>query len=145
VDVSLITALVERWRQETHTFHLPCGEATVTLQDVSILFGLPIEGTPIMTTPQSRDEYIQLCEHTFGSRPTVEQCKPGGWVSGPFFEELVSNYDLVNGTEEEVRGFAFAWMLQMVGGLLFPDKASGGSRTIYLPFLEDINLLNTYS
>lgn len=44
IDPSLITALVERWRPETNTFHLPFGEMTVTLEDVSILWGLPIQG-----------------------------------------------------------------------------------------------------
>ena len=47
VDPKLITALTERWRPETHTFHLPFGEVTVTLQDVSCLWGLPIYGSPV--------------------------------------------------------------------------------------------------
>ena len=37
LDRSLLTALVDRWRPETHTFHLPCGEMTPTLQDVAYL------------------------------------------------------------------------------------------------------------
>jgi Plant mobile domain len=43
-DARLITALAERWREETHTFHLPIGEVTVTLEDVVVPFGLPIDG-----------------------------------------------------------------------------------------------------
>ena len=42
LDRSLLTALVDRLRPETHTFHLPCGEMTPTLQDVAYLLGLPI-------------------------------------------------------------------------------------------------------
>ena len=47
LDRSLLTALVDRWRPETHTFHLPCGEMTPTLQDVAYLFGLPIVGEAV--------------------------------------------------------------------------------------------------
>ncbi|VAH30007.1 unnamed protein product [Triticum turgidum subsp. durum] len=48
VDKYLISALVERWRPETNTFHLPVGEMTVTLQDVSCLWELPIHGKPLI-------------------------------------------------------------------------------------------------
>ena len=41
VDRALLSALMDRWRPETHTFHLPVGEMTLTLQDMSLLLGLP--------------------------------------------------------------------------------------------------------
>nr|XP_017233821.1 PREDICTED: serine/threonine-protein phosphatase 7 long form homolog [Daucus carota subsp. sativus] len=47
-DRGLITAFIERWRGETHTFHLPFGEATITLEDVHHILGLPTEGDPLV-------------------------------------------------------------------------------------------------
>ena len=47
VDCALFSAWVDRSRPKTHTFHLPVGEVTVTLQDVAMLFGLPLAGAPI--------------------------------------------------------------------------------------------------
>ncbi|KAF1898248.1 hypothetical protein Lal_00033014 [Lupinus albus] len=54
INNHLITALVERWRPETHTFHLPIGECTVTLEDVAYQLGLPIDGN-IVTGPTNMD------------------------------------------------------------------------------------------
>lgn len=46
-DRSLLAALVDRWRPETHTFHFPCGEMAPTLEDVSFLCGLPTAGQAV--------------------------------------------------------------------------------------------------
>ncbi|KAM3326766.1 hypothetical protein P3S67_001892 [Capsicum chacoense] len=48
LDHAMITTLVERWRPETHTFYLNFEEVTITLQDVAILYGLPVDGLPMM-------------------------------------------------------------------------------------------------
>jgi hypothetical protein len=50
MDSAALMALVDRWHPEPHTFHLPCGETTVTLQDVTMILDLPIGGTPISGT-----------------------------------------------------------------------------------------------
>ena len=47
LDRNLLSALVDRWRPETHTFHLPCGEMAPTLQDVAMLLGLSITGDAV--------------------------------------------------------------------------------------------------
>ncbi|CAI0377856.1 unnamed protein product, partial [Linum tenue] len=58
VDRQLITALVERWRKETHCFNFREGECTITLKDVAILTYLPIDGKAVCVSdhpPEDRD------------------------------------------------------------------------------------------
>ncbi|KAE8804840.1 Serine/threonine-protein phosphatase 7 [Hordeum vulgare] len=44
LNATALTALTDRWRPETHSFHLPLGEMTITLEDIAMITGLPIEG-----------------------------------------------------------------------------------------------------
>lgn len=45
VNHELLSAFVERWHPETSSFHLPFGEMTITLDDVSSLLHLPVYGS----------------------------------------------------------------------------------------------------
>ena len=67
LDWHLITALVERWHPETHTFHFPQGELSITLQDVAIQLGLPVDGLPV--TGSTRVDYRQLYHDLLGVVP----------------------------------------------------------------------------
>jgi non-ribosomal peptide synthetase component F len=46
-DFSLLSTLLDHWRPATHTFHFTVSEMTMTLQDTSLLMGLPCAGEPV--------------------------------------------------------------------------------------------------
>ena len=59
IDHALITALVEQWCSETHTFHLPHGEMGITLQDIEVMLGIPVDGLPV--TRRTDMDWSVLC------------------------------------------------------------------------------------
>ncbi|KAK1648451.1 hypothetical protein QYE76_066256 [Lolium multiflorum] len=68
MNTAAITALVDRWRPETHTFHLRAGEMTPTLQDVSMILVLPIQGEPLCMNTTS-DGWRGQMEDLIGMAP----------------------------------------------------------------------------
>ncbi|KAI3445771.1 hypothetical protein Pfo_002436 [Paulownia fortunei] len=79
MDFHLITALVERWRPETHTFYFRIGEMTVTLQDVAVIWSLPVDGQPVIGVDlrRSTEQLQDYCHHYLGFRPTSQQFRGG--------------------------------------------------------------------
>ena len=67
-----LTALIDRWRPETHNFHLPCGEMTVTLEDVAMILESKSEDqqiTKIHTNPN--DQQITNPNDTYNKQRTL--------------------------------------------------------------------------
>ena len=50
IDGPLLTAFIDRWRPETHSFHLPCGEMSVLMEDVAYILGLRLDGPAVTGT-----------------------------------------------------------------------------------------------
>ena len=65
MDAPLLTAFVDRWRPETHSFHLPCGEVSISMQDVAMILGLPLEGNAVIGMIQT-DGWRDMVRHTLG-------------------------------------------------------------------------------
>jgi hypothetical protein len=62
LDRVLLTALMDRSRLETHTFHFCWGEMAPTLKDVAYLLGLPLTGDPIGPLCAPKDWAVDLIE-----------------------------------------------------------------------------------
>ena len=68
VDHALIIALVECWRPETHTFHLPHGKMGITLQDIEVMLGVHVNGLLIIGAMKM--DWPTLCLQLLGHRPS---------------------------------------------------------------------------
>ena len=139
LDNAALTALVDRWRPETHTFHLPCGELTVTLQDVAMILRLPVDGQPVCGNVQPAG-WRDMVEMIVGTRPLepapdAKDKKPSGvssaWLAHNFTECPHDAADHV------VERYARAWLFHLVGGYLFPDGSGNTVSWMYLPLLGE--------
>ncbi|KAG8486659.1 hypothetical protein CXB51_020077 [Gossypium anomalum] len=119
----LIFALVERWRPETHTFHLPCGECTITLEDVTLQLRLPIDGN-VVTGISSISRPAILCYELIGRSPSEGKFKSlrFSWLKANF-EHLPSTAN-----EWEVMQAVRAFIMHLIKGVLTPD-ANGSTTT----------------
>ncbi|KAI3462319.1 hypothetical protein Pfo_018982 [Paulownia fortunei] len=114
MDFYLITALVERWRPKTHTFYFRIGEVTVTLQGVAIIWGLPVDGEPIIGF---RGECILLSA-----------------LRGYLQANPVTDDTLHDELEQYARGCA----LILLGSIMCPDSSGNRVSLLYLQSMEQI-------
>ncbi|RYQ98527.1 hypothetical protein Ahy_B07g086260 [Arachis hypogaea] len=81
---ALLSALA-KWRLETHIFHLLVGKVTVTLEDVTYILGLPVNGDPVTGRSDSSHQFlVENCIACFSREPG-----PQDHVLGKMFETVV--------------------------------------------------------
>ncbi|KAJ1686997.1 hypothetical protein LUZ63_018387 [Rhynchospora breviuscula] len=136
IDKALITCFAERWNSYTHTFHLPFGEMTVTLQDITILLGLPVKGA--LVNGQVDGDWKEHIKKLLGKEPDeriFERSK-----SGMRLTWLHQNFSHLERDEDTdtVRKHARAYMLDLIGSVLLPDNSSTVP-LMYLALLADID------
>lgn len=146
IDHGLITALVERWRPETNTFHLPIGEVTVTLQDVEVMWGLPINGDPVTGKEQkwSNENLHDKCLQLLGF-PTSPSYFRSGQLKTKYLYELLESALPENASDHQCIQRARAYILFLLGGVLFPDTSDSYVHMNLLVLLEDFDRCSRFS
>ncbi|KAL5161654.1 Serine/threonine-protein phosphatase 7 long form [Glycine soja] len=129
-------------RPETHTFHLRCEEATITLQDVSVLLGLRTDGAPLIGSTNL--DWADLCEELLGVRPQENELE-GSVVKLTWLAHHFSHINIDEGNVEQLQRFTRAWILRFIGGVLFVNKSSSRVSLRYLQFLHDFEQCSMYA
>ena len=119
IDWPIITSLIKRWRPETHTFHVPVGEMTITLQDVSIILGLCIHG-PAVTRTCVCSMLAELCLELLGVIPPADALK-GVAISIRWLCDQLSTPAL-DADEVTLEWSARGFIIALMGSFLFADK-----------------------
>ena len=157
VNWGMINAFVERWHHETSSFHLPHGEMTITLDDVSCLLHIPIRGTFLSHDRISKEEALDLLVEQLGVTPesALEEIdKTRGchvrysYLATVFTTELARAREAV-GDEEQVtvhrRCAMRAYLLYLVGTHIFVDTSATYTDIMYLQYFDDFEAIHQWN
>ncbi|KAH0705525.1 hypothetical protein KY290_010214 [Solanum tuberosum] len=142
-------AMVERWRPETHCFHLPFGEVTITLHDVQVLFGLRVDGDVVYMHDAARRIRswrtlletltgcaIALADMDGASRVRIHSIT--GYLRYQLQVDPIGDATPV----ERVEKISRLYMLVILGGILFPNTSGNLISLQYLAFLDPIHYVS---
>nr|XP_025607986.1 serine/threonine-protein phosphatase 7 long form homolog [Arachis hypogaea] len=150
LDEPLVSAFIERWRPETHTFHMPFGECTITLQDVAYQLGLPVDGHYVSGCLTNFHVYIQggwpawqWFQELLGVLPPPSQIQKFA-VNCSWFQETFG--ECPEGADKAtVRHFARAYIMMLLGTQLFADKSGNRIHIRWLPYVARLEEMGGYS
>ena len=140
LNAAAITALVDRWRPETHSFHLRTGEMTVTLQDMSMILALPIEGEPLCMNTDSEGWRAQM-ESLIGMAPVEHPDPKKNYVpAGATYKWIYDNFRICppGADEDTIKRYTKVYVWWVITRTLFADS---GGRTAQWCWLKALTVL----
>ncbi|KAI8005783.1 Protein MAIN-LIKE 2 [Camellia lanceoleosa] len=141
LDNPLISALVERWRRETNTFHFTVGEMTVTLEDVAYLLGLAVDGEPVIGVTYTTCEVV--CVKYLGKAPDSGYTS-GGMVKLSWLKETFARCP-EDAPIEDIKRCTRAYLLYLVGSTIFSTTTGNKVPVMYLPLFENFDQAGKYA
>ena len=143
VNHTLITALVEWWCLETHTFHLPYGEMGITLQDIEVMLGIPVDELPV--TGRTNLKWNEVCRDLLGHEPPLvipssnKSTFTGARIKYKWLDAQFVAPPAADAGDEVVQQHARYHLFFWMGALLFMDKMA--DRVLFMPLqlLKPIN------
>jgi hypothetical protein len=138
MDFAELSALVDRWRLENHSLHLPCGNATVTLQDFAMLLGLPIDGYLVCGRVDPTGWRVRVGELIDICPPDVRPNDKDKKLSDVHSGWLTANFNTCPEGENDdvVQRYARAWLWHMVASFLFSNGSGSTISQLVLPVLR---------
>lgn len=145
VDKGILSAFVERWHSETSSFHLPVGEITITLDDVSSLLHLPIRGAfwthPGIDKVRAITELIMLLGVSVTDAITETERSRGPRVRLSWLREVYTDRCQDQRWDEATRAF----LLHLVGCTIFADKSANSVDVSYLDLFRNLSSCSNYA
>ncbi|XP_028181287.1 protein MAIN-LIKE 1-like [Glycine soja] len=144
-DPGLIFAFVERWHRETSSFHLPVGEVTMTLDDVSSLLHISITSALHSFEPLVTSDAVALLTELLEVTPdeaTSETRQAGGphvllsWLWDMYQSRCRARQWVVA---------ARTYLLHLVGCTLFANKSATYVHVVHLQAFRDLGQAGAFS
>ncbi|KAL5141437.1 Protein MAIN-LIKE 2 [Glycine soja] len=144
-DPGLIFAFVERWHRETSSFHLPVGEVTMTLDDVSSLLHISITSALHSFEPLVTSDAVALLTELLEVTPdeaTSETRQAGG--PHVLLSWLWDMYQSRCRARQWVAA-ARTYLLHLVGCTLFANKSATYVHVVHLQAFRDLGQAGAFS
>ncbi|KAL7205075.1 hypothetical protein ACSBR2_018069 [Camellia fascicularis] len=131
-----------------NTFHLPFGEMSPTLDDVSVILGIPVIGKSVSCKKLSNVDAANLLVEALGV--TIDETNialkvaRGQSIKVEWLRQRFGSMPNAD-NDNTIECAARAYLLYLLGCTLFGNKTGTRVPVVYLSFLMDLRLVASYA